>query len=100
MTGEISLTGKVMTIGGLREKSMAAYINSIKRVLIPEGNVADLDEVADCVKENVEFIVVDSLEEVFKYALIKQEDESIIKNEMVELTGKKVEKNISSAMTQ
>lgn len=100
MTGEISLTGKVMTIGGLREKSMAAYINSIKRVLIPEGNVADLDEVADCVKENVEFIAVDSLGEVFKYALIKQEDESIIKNEMVELTGKKVEKNISSAMTQ
>ena len=100
MTGEISLTGKVMTIGGLREKSMAAYINSIKRVLIPEGNVADLDEVADCVKENVEFIAVDSLGEVFKYALVKQEDESIIKNEMVELTGKKVEKNISSAMTQ
>lgn len=100
MTGEISLTGKVMTIGGLREKSMAAYINSIKRVLIPEGNAADLEEVADCVKENVEFIAVDSLGEVFKYALVKQEDESIIKNEMVELTGKKVEKNISSAMTQ
>lgn len=100
MTGEISLTGKVMTIGGLREKSMAAYLNSIKRVLIPEGNVADLEEVADCVKEEIEFISVDCLEEVFRYALIKQEDEKIIKTEMIDIVAEKAEGNVSSAVAQ
>ncbi len=69
MTGEISLTGRVMPIGGLKEKSMAAYKNHIKTVIIPSENVCDLSEVAQVVKDNVEFIPVDNLSQVFSIAL-------------------------------
>lgn len=70
MTGEISLTGKVMPIGGLREKTMAAYKAGIKTVIIPKENVPDLDDVVDVVKKNIEFIPVTKLDEVFKVALL------------------------------
>jgi len=70
MTGEISLTGKVMPIGGLREKTMAAYKAGIKTVIIPKENEADLDDVVDVVKKNIEFIKVTKLDEVFKVALL------------------------------
>ena len=70
MTGEVSLTGKVLPIGGLREKTMAAYKAGIKMVLIPKDNVPDLKDVIDVVKENIEFIPVSTLEEVFKVALL------------------------------
>ena len=70
MTGEISLTGKVMPIGGLREKTMAAYKAGITTVIIPKENVPDLDDVVDVVKKNIEFIPVTKLDEVFKVALL------------------------------
>lgn len=69
MTGEITLHGKVMPIGGLREKSMAAYKAGIHTVLIPEGNRADLEEVDDAVKEKIHFIPVQDLSEVLRAAL-------------------------------
>ncbi len=74
MTGEITLHGRVMPIGGLREKSMAAYKSGIHTVLIPEGNQADLEEVDDVVKEAVTFIPVHHLSEVLDAALEKQEN--------------------------
>lgn len=70
MTGEISLTGKVMPIGGLKEKTMAAYKAGIKTVLIPNGNVSDLDEVDSVVKKSIKFVPVKTLDEVFKNAII------------------------------
>ena len=70
MTGEISLTGRVMPIGGLREKTMAAYKAGIKKVVIPKENEPDLDEVVDVVKKNVEFIPVSRLSEVFREAIV------------------------------
>ncbi len=73
MTGEITLHGRVMPIGGLREKSMAAYKAGIRTVLIPEGNCADLEEVEDVVKEHVTFIPVRYLSEVLDAALVKPE---------------------------
>ncbi|MBQ5969903.1 MAG: endopeptidase La [Clostridia bacterium] len=69
MTGEISLTGRVMPIGGLREKSMAAYKNGIRLVLIPKENEPDLWEVEDVVKQNVTFRPVERLDEVLSAAL-------------------------------
>ena len=74
MTGEITLHGRVMPIGGLREKSMAAYKAGITTVIIPEGNVADLEEVEDIVKENVTFVPVRYLSEVLKVALDTKSD--------------------------
>lgn len=69
MTGEITLRGRVLSIGGLREKSTAAFKNGMKIVLIPEGNKADLDKINDTVKNAIEFIPVSSLDEVLAIAL-------------------------------
>lgn len=69
MTGEITLRGRVLPIGGLKEKAMAAYRADISTVLIPEENVPDLREVDKTVKERVEFIPVTSIDEVFSTAL-------------------------------
>ena len=69
MTGEISLTGRVLPIGGLREKTMAAYKNGIKKVIIPVDNESDLYEVEQVVKDNVEFVTAQRLEDVFEAAL-------------------------------
>ena len=69
MTGEITLRGKVLAIGGLREKSTAAFKNGMKTVLIPEENKADLDKVNETVKKAIEFIPVSNLDEVLSVAL-------------------------------
>lgn len=70
MTGEVTLRGRVLPIGGLKEKSMAAYIRGIKTVIIPKANVPDLDEVDDAVKANVEFVPVSHVDEVLSIALL------------------------------
>lgn len=69
MTGEISLRGKVLPIGGLREKAMAAYMHRMKLVIIPEENVPDLAEVEDVVKSGMEFLSVSHYDEVMRAAL-------------------------------
>lgn len=69
MTGEITLRGRVLPIGGLREKSMAAYRNGIKTVVIPADNLPDLEEVADVVKKSVRFVPAATLDEVLPVAL-------------------------------
>ncbi len=69
MTGEITLQGRVLPIGGLREKAMAAYKNGIKTVLIPADNLPDLAEVDPVVKENVTFISVKRVDTVLENAL-------------------------------
>ncbi len=73
MTGEITLHGMVLPIGGLKEKSMAAYREGMKKVLIPVGNTSDLYEVDDEVKKNLEFVPVATLEDVFKHTLIQKQ---------------------------
>lgn len=70
MTGEISLHGNVLPIGGLKEKSMAAYREGMKKVLIPRGNVSDLQEVDEEVKKAVRFVPMDDLSQVLQQALI------------------------------
>ena len=70
MTGEITLHGNVLPIGGLREKSMAAYREGIKTVLIPKDNLSDLYEVDDEVKKAVQFLPMSNLQQVLKQALI------------------------------
>lgn len=69
MTGEISLTGRVMPIGGLKEKTMAAYKAGMKTVIIPKDNVPDLEEIDDTVRENLEFVPVTKLDQVWNRAL-------------------------------
>ena len=69
MTGEITLEGRVLAIGGLKEKLIAAYKEKLKTVIIPKGNEVDLAEMPDEIKENLEIIPVDRVSDVFRIAL-------------------------------
>ncbi len=71
MTGEVTLRGRVLPIGGLKEKSMAAYLAGAKQVIIPQRNISDLDEVETIVKENVEFVPVSDVMKVLETALVR-----------------------------
>ena len=69
MTGEVTLQGRVLPIGGLKQKALAAHAAGLTDVIIPERNRADLDDVPDEVRESVKFHPVMSLEEVLELAL-------------------------------
>ena len=73
MTGEISLRGKVLPIGGLKEKTMAAYTAGAKTVLIPQENVRDLEEIDALARENLHFIPCRTADEVLSNALVPDE---------------------------
>jgi ATP-dependent Lon protease len=70
MTGEITLRGKVLSVGGIKEKVMAAQRANIKTVVLPEGNRKDLTEVPAEVKEGLQFVFAERVEDVWKEALI------------------------------
>ncbi len=69
MTGEITLRGKVLPVGGIKEKVLAAHRSGIKKVLLPERNEADLEEIPETVKKEMKFIFVKKMSEVIKHAL-------------------------------
>lgn len=69
MTGELTLSGKILPIGGLKEKTMAAYKAGVNKVIIPKSNRADLSDIDSVVKNSLDFIFVDKLTEVFEIAL-------------------------------
>jgi ATP-dependent Lon protease len=71
MTGEVTLRGKALPIGGLKEKLLAALRAGTKTVLIPKENEKDLAEIPDNVKEGLELISVDNVDDVLKVALTK-----------------------------
>ena len=71
MTGEITLRGRVLAIGGLREKTMAAYRAGVKTVLIPENNIPDLEEVDPVVKNAITFVPASEVETVLETALVR-----------------------------
>jgi len=79
MTGEITLRGRVLPIGGLKEKSLAAHRAGIKKVLLPIDNQRDLDDIPDSIKQEMEFVPVAHLDEVLKHALLEQKEQ--IQNE-------------------
>jgi ATP-dependent Lon protease len=72
MTGEITLRGRVLPIGGLKEKLLAAHRGGIKTVLIPEENAKDLAEIPDNVKSGLEIIPVSRMGEVLRHALVRE----------------------------
>src|SRR5690606_1265346 len=72
MTGEVTLRGRVLPIGGLKEKLLAALRSGIKTVLIPEENVRDLKEIPEIVTKGMEIIPVSRMDEVLKHALVRQ----------------------------
>src|SRR5690606_340905 len=74
MTGEITLRGRVLPVGGIKEKVLAAHRMGIKKVLLPNDNGKDLDEIPDRVKKKMEFVLVKKMDEVLQHALVKKED--------------------------
>jgi ATP-dependent Lon protease len=68
MTGEITLTGQVLPIGGVREKALAAQRAGLKRVILPRENEHDLDDLPAETRKGLEFSLVDSIEDVFGLA--------------------------------
>lgn len=70
MTGEITLRGKVLAIGGLREKTLAAYRVGIRKVIIPKDNEKDLDEIPKEVRDSMEFVLAESIADVYNHALV------------------------------
>lgn len=81
MTGEITLRGNVLAIGGLKEKTMAAYNAGVKRVIIPADNVRDLEEIDPLARENLEFIPCRKLSEVLREALVPAENDGVTEGE-------------------
>lgn len=71
MTGEVTLRGNVLPIGGLKEKTLAAHRVGIHKIIIPKSNVKDMDEIPASVKETMEFVPVENVEQVLKEALIQ-----------------------------
>ena len=70
MTGEITLRGKVLAIGGLREKALAAYRVGIRKVIIPKDNEKDLDEIPKEVRDNMQFVLAENIATVYTNALV------------------------------
>ena len=70
MTGEVSLHGRAMAIGGLREKTMAAYTAGVSTVFIPAENKKDIEEIEDVVKASVRIIPVETVDEILRSALV------------------------------
>ena len=71
MTGEVTLRGNVLPIGGLREKSMAAYRSDIHKIILPQKNLKDLDDIPETVRKSMEFVPVTNVDEVLNLALNK-----------------------------
>jgi ATP-dependent Lon protease len=76
MTGEITLRGRVLPIGGLKEKSLSAHRAGISTILFPADNDRDLEDIPDTIKQDMTFIKVSHLDEVLKYALVEDKHES------------------------
>jgi ATP-dependent Lon protease len=72
MTGEITLRGRVLPIGGLKEKLLAALRGGIKKVLIPEDNAKDLADIPSSVKNGLEIVPVSRMDEVLSHALVRR----------------------------
>lgn len=75
MTGEITLRGRVLPIGGLKEKLLAAKVAGVKRVLVPQKNLRDVAEITMEITNGLEIIPVSTMEEVLKYALVCEEEQ-------------------------
>ena len=72
MTGEITLRGNVLPIGGLKEKVLAAYREGMSTIILPRDNERDIDDIPECVREKLDFVTVENMDEVLKVALVSR----------------------------
>ena len=71
MTGEITLRGNVLAIGGLKEKSISAHRSGIKKIIIPKDNAKDIEDIPESVREELEIVLADHIDTVLEHALVK-----------------------------
>lgn len=76
MTGEITLRGNVLPIGGLKEKSLSAHRAGLTKIIIPADNERDLEDIPESIRDDLQFILVKHLDEVLEHALLEEENES------------------------
>jgi ATP-dependent Lon protease len=72
MTGEITLRGKVLPVGGIKEKILAAHRNGLKTVILPKRNEFDLDDVPEEIRKKIQFVFVETVDDVLEAALDKK----------------------------
>jgi ATP-dependent Lon protease len=78
MTGEVTLRGRVLPIGGLKEKTMAAMRNGITTVILPRENEKDLEEIDQTVRKALHFVPVDTVDAVFTAALVPEDCQAAV----------------------
>ncbi len=71
MTGEVTLRGNVLPIGGLKEKILAARLFGIKKVLVPEDNEPDVEEIEEEIKQGIDIVYVNSMKEVLEHTIVE-----------------------------
>ena len=71
MTGEITLRGKVLPVGGIREKVLAAHRAGIRKILLPKENARDIDEIPQSVRRDLDFVLIEDVKEALENALVK-----------------------------
>jgi ATP-dependent Lon protease len=84
MTGEITLRGQVLPVGGIKEKVLAAHRSGLTTVILPRRNEQDLDDIPDDVRSSMKFILVDTVDEVLEHALDAKSKPEEILTEKVE----------------
>jgi ATP-dependent Lon protease len=97
MTGEITLRGKVLPIGGVKEKLLAAHRFGLKTIIMSKENEKDLADIPDEVREDLTIHTVDSIDEVLKFALEPVETETIIETPQI-WTGNQTTNDISATL--
>jgi ATP-dependent Lon protease len=98
MTGEITLRGRVIPIGGLKEKLLAAHRGRIKKVIIPKENEKDLKEIPKSVLNEIEIVMVEHMDEVLSHALIVADGDSLFKKDDISIPVLPENKNIGQGM--
>ena len=72
MTGEITLRGNVLPVGGIREKVLAAHRAGIRKVLLPRENERDIDDIPEKVRKKMEFVLLDTVDDALKEVLVRK----------------------------
>ena len=85
MTGEISLQGLVLPVGGIKEKCIAAHRNGIKHVILPDKNKKDIEDIPEDVRKQIKFHFATKVQDVLELALEKNVDEEFLREEMTPL---------------
>ena len=100
MTGEITLRGRVLTIGGIKEKILAAHRGGIKKVIVPKENEKDLKDIPSMVLKQIEIVFVEHMDEVLNHALILDEGDTLFKEDDIpfEMISKEADKDQRPAL--